>query len=450
MNGLYALLSQPLCERVGWALVHFLWQGAAVGLLLGIALLALRRRSPNARYVAGCVALFLMAAAPPLTMFLMSAPRRVTVPRVSVEHQPAVASPSAIAVPAPPVIVEPAPAYAAPTDPAPAAPPPAAAPWWERAHGWLEARLPWAVAGWLAGVVALSLRLVGGWALVRRMKRAGTGQSCKRLGQTLDRLRRALRLSRPVRLLESALARAPVAVGWLRPAILLPASALTGLSPAQLEAILAHELAHVRRHDYLVNLLQTVVETVLFYHPAVHWVSRRVRREREECCDELAVRVCGDRVAYARALAAMEGLRSARPQLTVAASGGNLLARIRRIVGLPDRDSVRGPRWLAGVFITLAVTTAGLIVYNSAANAQTQRWVADAGGRGAQDASVVLEKFSVTIRARLADAIMPQHIEISSDGTCVYRIEEGPKRGVTPQPSEALEAGSGGRAPVET
>ena len=104
----------------------------------------------------------------------------------------------------------------------------------------------------------------------------------------------------------------PTVIGWLKPVVLLPASALAGLSPNQVEAILAHELAHIRRHDYLVNLLQTLVETLLFYHPAVWWLSRRIRAERENCCDDLAVSLCGDPVAYAAALAELEDLRGRR------------------------------------------------------------------------------------------------------------------------------------------
>ena len=107
----------------------------------------------------------------------------------------------------------------------------------------------------------------------------------------------------------SRLADAPSVVGWLRPAILIPAAALAGLNAAQLQAILAHELAHIRRHDYLVNMLQTVVETLLFYHPAVWWVSSRMRHERELCCDDLAVRHCGDAIGYARALTRLERMR---------------------------------------------------------------------------------------------------------------------------------------------
>lgn len=162
----------------------------------------------------------------------------------------------------------------------------------------------------------------------------------------LRELARRMGIARVVELVESSAVTVPAVIGWLRPVILVPASALAGLSPQQLEAILAHELAHVRRHDYLVNLLQTVVETLLFYHPAVWWVSAQVRRERENCCDDLAVAVCGDRLGYARALANLEGLRSPSPRLALAADGGSLVDRVRRLVGAPARS--RRP-WLAGV-----------------------------------------------------------------------------------------------------
>src|SRR5207253_10299038 len=132
--------------------------------------------------------------------------------------------------------------------------------------------------------------------------------------------------------LESAVVRVPAVVGWLRPVILLPASALTGLTPQQLDVLLAHELAHVRRYDYLVNLVLSVIEMLLFYHPAVWWVSRRVREEREHCCDDMAVPACGDAHFYATALLGMERLRSPLPTLSMAAAGGSLVARVRRLM----------------------------------------------------------------------------------------------------------------------
>jgi hypothetical protein len=133
----------------------------------------------------------------------------------------------------------------------------------------------------------------------------------------------------------------------------LPVSALTALTPAQLELLLAHELAHVKRLDYLVNLLQTAVETALYYHPAVWWVSAQVRVEREHCCDDLAVAACGDAVGYARTLATLEGLRSRTP-LAVSATGGSLLHRIQRLTGRPHGERHVSPAWL-GALIPAAV-----------------------------------------------------------------------------------------------
>src|SRR5207247_762569 len=124
---------------------------------------------------------------------------------------------------------------------------------------------------------------------------------------------------------ESALVDVPTVVGCMRPVILLPIAAISNLTPSQIEAILAHELAHIRRHDYLVNLLQTLAETLLFYHPGVWWVSARIREEREHCCDDVAVEVCGDAVIYARALAELETWRVESTALTIAATGGSRL-----------------------------------------------------------------------------------------------------------------------------
>jgi HEAT repeat protein len=151
----------------------------------------------------------------------------------------------------------------------------------------------------------------------------------------------------------------PMVVGWLRPVILLPTSALAGLTMQQLEAIIAHELAHIRRHDYLINLLQAVIETLLFYHPAVWWVSRKIRQEREHCCDDLAVAVCGDAFTYSRALLEMEQLRAAGPQLAMAANGGLLMNRIQRLVGAQPKHANHFSGVFAGVIMLITLITAG-------------------------------------------------------------------------------------------
>jgi beta-lactamase regulating signal transducer with metallopeptidase domain len=194
----------------------------------------------------------------------------------------------------------------------------------DRLRDALEPALPWLVVVWVFGVLVLSIRLAHGWLTARRLRTHGTRDSSAALTAVLARLATRLRVTRPVRLLESLAVEVPAVIGWLRPVILVPTSALTGLTPQQLEVLLAHELAHVRRYDYLVNVVQCAIETLLFYHPAVWWVSRCVREEREHCCDDLVVATCGDPRLYASALVGMERLRPAAPRLAMAATGGGV------------------------------------------------------------------------------------------------------------------------------
>jgi hypothetical protein len=194
-------------------------------------------------------------------------------------------------------------------------------------------------------------RVAGGWWHVRRLRATGprAAESCRRLAYRLG-------LPAAAHVVESALVDVPTAVGWLRPAILLPIAALASLTPAQVEAILAHELAHIRRHDYALNVLQTIAETLLFYHPAIWWVSNRIRAEREHCCDEIAVAVCGDPISYARALAELESLRTIPTAMALAATGGSLLDRVRRILRVPIPEEPRSRSWAVTLALTLVFT----------------------------------------------------------------------------------------------
>ena len=174
--------------------------------------------------------------------------------------------------------------------------------------------------------------------------------------QRLDRLARALRLSRPVTLLESCLAEVPVVIGYLRPVILVPVGLLAGMPAGQVEAILLHELAHIRRHDYLVNLLQTVVEGLLFYHPAVWWISGVIRAERENCCDDLVVATQGDAHEYAAALD-RSGTKplGGTPKPRWPPHGGNLVKRIRRLLDQPETPRAALTPVLSAAILTITV-----------------------------------------------------------------------------------------------
>jgi len=330
MNAIENILTFQLVQKLGWALLHFIWQAAAVALLLAVLLRILRRFSANLRYVTACLALGLIVLLPVVTMQFINVPpphqeqseisisNTEIVPQV-VELQSSVTSPPSS------VIYEPVrhkPArknYFAALK--------------QKTAGILEPVLPHIVTGWLLGVFALSIWHLGGWTQLQKLRKKMVKQVDTSHKSKLNRLSEKLGVKQAVELLQSALVQIPTVVGWIKPVILLPASAMTGLNTEQLEAILAHELAHMKRLDYLVNILQTVVEILGFYHPAVWWVSHRIRAERENCCDDLAIAVTGDRVRYARALTSMEEIRGRSSELAVAVTGGNLFSRIRRLIG---------------------------------------------------------------------------------------------------------------------
>lgn len=329
-----------LTARLGWTLVHFLWQGSLIALAHAVVVALLKRHSAQARYLAGCLALMAIALAPAVTfavqpagVVMRAAPNFPPLPKLS---------------------------------PGTGAAAPAAAPhdatkadtFLELLSRKSEAVLPWLVTAWGVGVALLSARLAGGWIQTQRLKTRQTWPIGEPLMSRLEPLKERLAITRPVRLLMSRLVEVPTLIGWLRPVILFPASALTGLSPAQLESILAHELAHIRRHDYLVNFLQRILEAALFYHPAVWWISNAVREERELCCDEMAVCVCGDRVGYARALAAMEELRAGSLEFALGAADGSLLERVRRLLGKTTEGSSAPRRRILWSLLALAVVIA--------------------------------------------------------------------------------------------
>jgi TonB family protein len=328
MTLMLSFLATPTTQTLAWVLVHFLWQGALVALVAAAAMRWVAR-SARARYLTGVVALGLMLAAPVATFVILQPAAPSAVPAASeislaalVSVAGEVAAPSATAAPGsfgPPMV------------------------------------LSTLVALWLAGVLVLSVRLLGGWVVARRLATTAGRDVDDDVQDLASRVAERLQLNRLVRIAESSTVAVPVVVGWLKPVVLLPAAALSGLAPAHIEALLAHELAHVRRHDYLVNLLQTAVETLLFYHPGVWWLSRRVRIEREHCCDDLAVSVC-DRFVYVNALTDLATMTT-HARLALAATDGSLLGRVRRLLAT-DADDRPGAGWLS--IVVLAIMAAAL------------------------------------------------------------------------------------------
>jgi beta-lactamase regulating signal transducer with metallopeptidase domain len=308
--------SPEFMQRVAGSLLHFLWQGAAVALLANLCLRLSARRSAETRYAVAAGALCFMSVCPVLTFIYYAQTGAITQRILRLTGETISTRPI---------------------------------------DGPVEATLWWTqaiVLVWFGGMAVSSLRLAAGWSLSRRLVRLARQAVPSQFVRMCDDVGNQVALRRRVKILLSEHLDTPAAIGWLRPVILLPVSALTGLDETQIRAILAHEIAHIRRHDFLINAFQRVVEAVLFYHPAVWWLSSRVRTERENCCDDLAIRVCGDRLIYAEALIALERSRSAEPVFALAATGGGLVQRVRRILG---REVIR-PDWQSALAAVLLIT----------------------------------------------------------------------------------------------
>ena len=319
----------PLVQSIGWALIHFIWQGALIGGATALVLRAIGGHNVTLRYGVACAGLVLLLLAPLSTVFNTGVAGSAQAATVGRAFQ-------------------------------------------DTATVSMDRVLPVAVVVWMCGVVLLSIRLVAACIGIERMKRV-TRDVDAAVSRRLHVLAHRLNVSRPVRVFASTVVRVPTVVGYVRPVILIPVSVMTGLPASHLDAVLAHELAHVRRHDYLVNALQAIVETLLFYHPAVWWCSRQIRIEREHCCDDLVVEACGDRVGYATALARLEELRGLEPMLSVNATGGRLIDRIRRVLGRePSRERGSIHTWAMLAALTLVVMTMIMAPVMTSAGAETE------------------------------------------------------------------------------
>ncbi len=323
MTFLETLVETRWAEAVGWTLIHSLWQGLVVAVVLVIVLVA--TQSPRVRYTAGVVAMLALAIAFAATFWELAS--RATSGGLPAGRVPFPNWRQAI---------------------------PQAAAHWEFS---LALIAPWLAPFWFGGVLVFYARYVTGFLSLARLSKRGVCSAPEVWGERLNELRAKVKVSGPVRLLESSLVEAPILMGHLRPLILVPLGLLTNLPAAQIESILLHELAHIRRHDYLLNALQNLVDGLLFYNPVIWWISHVVRSEREKCCDDVAVAVSGNAHEYARALAALEETRWSGREPAVAAQGGSLVKRIRRLL-YPAAPNCDWTPVLAAsiIFITAAMT----------------------------------------------------------------------------------------------
>src|SRR5258706_475626 len=373
-------ISPEVLRTLGWTLLHFIWQGAGLAALFAVG--AAVCRSASARYALAVGAVVLMLASPVITFTWLRAQTSSAV-RIGAEGATTWAETSTQNATA--LSGSRAPLAGSRT---------------EQPMGML-----WLVEAWFLGVLLLSLRTAGGLILIERMKRKEIKAVGAELYARCLALQRRMGVDRVIRYCECHRLDAPAVLGWFRPGVLLPVRALTGLTEEQIEAVIAHELAHIRRFDCFVNLFQIAAETLLFYHPAVWWVSQRIRAERENCCDDEAISVCGDAVNYARALTLMEEWRTA-PALMMAANHSPLGERVMRLLGwngTAGRIRVAG---LAGSFVCLV---GALLAANAFLGVAHAAWGSAAPGRQEQGSSsvIVVTPEAAPSKERAAQAAKP-------------------------------------------
>jgi beta-lactamase regulating signal transducer with metallopeptidase domain/type II secretory pathway component GspD/PulD (secretin) len=364
-----AWLGSGALVQLTWALLHFLWQGCAVAVVYAAVVRGLRRAPANARYVTGVAALLAMAACLPATLWLLPPPMETpappacaaTSPSVSpslatVDNPPAAVAPQTIDEPGNAVVVR----YRAPSMASNDAPlEPAATDYAEYAVAAIMTSSPYVAAIYLTGVLAMLLRVALGLWSGRRLRGTCQPMADSALLEMLGRNARRMGMRAVPAVAYCQRICVPVVVGVLRPMILLPASVASGLTPSQLEAVLLHELAHVCRFDLAVNVFQRLVEALLFFHPAVWWLSRRVSIERENACDDVVLHLDHERVRYADALLRVAELcASGRIDRTaLAATGGNASQfhrRVLRLLGIAEKPPLR--------LTTFGVVTAVLLM----------------------------------------------------------------------------------------
>jgi beta-lactamase regulating signal transducer with metallopeptidase domain/5-hydroxyisourate hydrolase-like protein (transthyretin family) len=381
MNAIQYILGFPWVQPLGWTLIHFLWQGALIGLIASILVRVTRRSSSKIRYLLACGLLALCVVIPVVTFTLLARPPWIfsSEPRILGNAPDQVIEPlSAPVTSSTARTVGTSGANSNSVSHQESRPerdflvhqPDAFAQSLRFFQVLADESIRWIVPLWLVGVIAMGIRLGMGWLRIQTWRFTSMPLTDAKILDLFARLSAQMGLGQRICLLLSDKITVPMTLGWVKPAILIPAQILTGLSAQELEAVLAHELAHVARYDYLVNLIQSAIEVILFYHPAVWWLSRQIREIREECCDEVTLRLGADRLVYAKALVGLAELQlTSEPAL--AATGGALLNRISRLLGRPRHETIWGHShagWalsLAGAFVaTLAILYSAKLMAN--------------------------------------------------------------------------------------
>lgn len=328
------LFNSPFLTSLALTLLHFLWQGLLVATVLKSALLIFNNNRPQLRYALSALAMLVNLLLPIITFVIIYRAELSSVNSLASslalnEFMQELKQPDAF--------------YS-----------------YKQLTKILPSLLPYVSVLWLTTITLLAGKLLIEISTVNKLPQQGTVAPNDKLQARFDELVKQIQLTITPRLLISLKVDVPMAIGWLKPVVLLPARMVSGLNNAQLEMLILHELAHIRRHDYLVNFLQTLVEILLFFHPAVLWISKQMRNEREYCSDDIAVQHCGDAIAYAHTLADTASLCTKThnhtiPDMAMAASGGDLKQRVIRLVDYHCAPKNNISIWFASITIIFSV-----------------------------------------------------------------------------------------------
>ncbi|MDW3651616.1 MAG: M56 family metallopeptidase [Bacteroidia bacterium] len=330
-------------QALGWTLIHSLWQASLIAIAWAICRQFLKRSSAQKRYLAAIGAIFTLLLCSMITFWQL-------LPELVESSLPVSAGLEAISLPTLDDI-------------------PAALISIEASESWtdfFDTIAPWLSLLWILGAVIMGIRFSGGLWYVHRLRHTAITPLDDEWQKRADTIARKLGLKRVWQLMESELVTQPLTLGHFKPLVLIPVGMLSGLSPEQVEAILAHEFAHIRRADFLFNLIQSLIEILFFYHPAVWWLSREIRKERELCCDDMAVAAMGDAFTYAEALTRLQLFRHS-PQhfLTMQAKGksGSFTARIHRLFAPSPSGPSLWKSFSAALLLSMAILGSGYYAY---------------------------------------------------------------------------------------
>lgn len=305
-------------QAVGWMFLHSLWQGTLIFVLTLPLLVLTKKHSPRVRYNILCLALFALVGSMAVTFYHYIPESRAEIVWLETATLPVADPYSASQSAAGSEKIIPAPDIQLPLR--------------ESVGHFIQLYSGYLVNIWLLGFCFFGFRWLGGLVLTYQLKSKGTMPVEVCWQQKVNQWSKAMGIRKNVELLESLKTEVPLILGHLKPMVLLPIGTLNGLAPEQVEAIIIHELAHIRRHDFMMNLVVAALEMVLFYHPVYWWLSNQIQQEREQCCDDIAVAVCGNARLYAQTLLLMEEKRQ-QNSLAMAYQGKkhHLLERIKRI-----------------------------------------------------------------------------------------------------------------------